>query len=221
MVATPTKPNTTQQIIGEKRVSLYDVTWDGYLQILAALPEGRGSRLTYDQGLLEISMPSEDHEFYLRLIEVFIRILVYELGMKMKTMGSTTMNFERQQRSSEPDCAYYFQNQPTVAGRKVDFAVDPPPDLVVEVDISHTDIDKNRLYASFGVPEFWRYDGRRLRIFVLVDGNYEERQQSPTFPWVTKADLYKFLAQAQQDEMAAERTFRAYIQTQIKPGQVD
>lgn len=221
MVATPTKPHTKSQTIGEKRVTLYDVTWDGYLQILAALPDSRGSRLTYDQGRLEISMPSEDHEFYLRLIERFIIVLVYELGMKMKTMGSTTMNFEQQQRSSEPDCAYYFQNQPTVAGRKVDFAVDPPPDLVVEVDISHADIDKNRLYSAFGVPELWRYDGRRLSIFVLVDSNYEEQQQSPTFPRVTKEDLYDFLAQAQQDEIEAERTFRAYLQTQIKPGRVD
>lgn len=32
--------------------------------------------------------------------------------------------------------------------------VDPPPDLVVEVDITHTDINKNSFYASMGVPEF-------------------------------------------------------------------
>ncbi|MGA1621481.1 MAG: Uma2 family endonuclease [Synechocystis sp.] len=220
MVATPTQQNPTQSI-GEKRVTLHDVTWEGYLQILGSLPQRRGARLTYDQGLLEITMPSEDHEFYLRLIEVFIRVLVYELGLKLKTMGSTTINFEQQKRGSEPDCAYYIQNQPRVAGRKVNFAIDPPPDLVVEVDISHTDIDKNRFYSGLGVPEFWRYDGQRLNIFVLVDGHYEEQDQSPTFPLVTKTNLYTFLAQAQQDEIEAERTFRVYVQTQIKPGMVD
>ena len=217
MVATPTKLSTTQQASGEKRVTLHHVSWEGYLQILDALPQSRGARLTYDQGTLEITMPSEDHEFSLRLIEVFIRILVFEMGMKIKTMGSTTMNRETLRRGSEPDCAYYIENQPKVAGRTINFAVDPPPDLVVEVDISHTDIDKNRFYSGLGVPEFWRYDGQRLRIYCLVDGNYEEREQSPIFPWVTKTDLYQFLAQAEQDEIEAERTFRAYVQTQIKP----
>lgn len=216
MVTTPIKPQISPAY-GEKRVTLRGLTWEGYLQILQALPQSRRARLTYDQGTLEITMPSEEHEFSLRLIEVFIRVLVYEMGLKMKTMGSTTMNVEQQERGAEPDCAYYIQNQSQVAGRKVNFAVDPLPDLVVEVDITHTDIDKNRFYSGLGVPEFWRYDGQRLRIYCLVDGNYEEREQSPIFPGVTKTDLYQFLAQAQQDEIEAERTFRAYVQSQIKP----
>ena len=51
-----------------------------------------------------------------------------------------------------------------MAGKTVDLRSDPPPDIVVEVDITHTDIDKNRLYASLGVPEFWRFDGDVWRI---------------------------------------------------------
>ena len=145
-------------LLGEKRVSLRGISWQSYQQILHALPQSRGARLTYDRGILEITMPLETHEFSLRLIEVFIRILVMEMGMKIKTMGSTTMDREDLQRGSEPDCAYYIQNQPKVTGRIVDFTQDPPPDLVVEVDITHTDIDKNKLYASMGVPEFWRYE---------------------------------------------------------------
>jgi Uma2 family endonuclease len=43
-----------------------------------------------------------------------------------------------------------------VAGRRIDFATAPPPDLVVEVDITSTDLDKTRLYAALGVPELWR-----------------------------------------------------------------
>ena len=70
--------------------------------------------------------------------------------MDMKTMGSTTLDQETLDRSAEPDDAYYIQNQPLVSGRDVDLAKDPPPDLVVEVDITHTDIDKLRLYAAMG-----------------------------------------------------------------------
>lgn len=80
------------------------------------------------------------------------------------------------------DNAYYLQNQPQVAGRKVDLRRDPPPDLVVEVDIISTDIDKNRLYASLGVPKFWRYNRRDWQIFQLQDGDYQECDRNPSFP---------------------------------------
>lgn len=70
-------------------------------------------------------------------------------------------------RSAESDDAYYIQNQPLVAGRDVDIDQDPPPDLAVEVDITHTDIDKLQLYAAMGVPEFWRHNGETWRIYCL------------------------------------------------------
>ena len=198
---------------GENRVALRGISWLSYQQILHALPNSRAARLTYDRGILEITMPLETHEFSLRLIERFIIILVMEMGMKLKTMGSTTMDREDLQRGAEPDCAYYIQNQPKVAGKIVDFSQDPPPDLVVEVDITHTDIDKNKLYASLGVPEFWRYNGQALKIYTLQESEYVECDRSPTFPWMQKEYLYNFLEEAQQDEIAAEVKFRDFVKT--------
>jgi Uma2 family endonuclease len=202
--------------IGEKRVTLRHLTWQAYQQILTALPETRAARLTYDRGILEISVPSEEHEFSGRLIERFILILIVELGMKLKTMGSTTLDREDLDRGAEPDNAYYIQNRLQVAGRKVDLKQDPPPDLIVEVDITHTDIDKNRFYASMGVPEFWRFNGKAWFIFQLEAGSYREVEHSPTFPGVEKADLYRFLAQAQQDEVEAEVTFRGWVKENLQ-----
>jgi len=203
--------NQPQILAGEQRVAFYDVSWDNYLQIFKALPQHRRSRLCYESGILEFTMPLEDHELFLRLIERFIFTLVSELDMNIKTMGSTTMNREDIQQGAEPDCAYYIQNQPLVAGRKVNFAIDPPPDLVVEVDITHTDINKNLLYATISVPEFWHYNGRVLQIFYLENGYYQEINQSLTLPIFKKEDLYNFLAEAYQNEVGAERRLRAYI----------
>ncbi|MBG0748266.1 MAG: Uma2 family endonuclease [Planktothrix agardhii KL2] len=213
MVATA--PPIQQSLVGEKRVTLRGLTWQGYQQILHALPESRAARLTYDHGILEISMPLESHEFALRLIERFIIILIFEMGMKIKTMGSTTLNREDLDRGAEPDNAYYIQNQAKVAGRTVNLAEDPPPDLVVEVDITHTDIDKNRLYAAIDVPEFWSYNGQEWRIYQLQEKTYQECDRSPTFPGVKKEYLYHFLAKAQQDEIEAEKEFRSLIQEKI------
>jgi Uma2 family endonuclease len=95
-------------------------------------------------------------------------------------------------RGAEPDNAYYIQNQAKVAGRNVDLQTDPPPDLVVEVDITPSDIDKNQLYASMGVPEFWRFNGRIWKIYQLQGNSYAEVEKSPTFPIVEKTNLYLF-----------------------------
>jgi Uma2 family endonuclease len=199
---------------GEKRVTIRGVTWQGYQDMMKALPDGRSARLTFDNGTLEIVMPLESHEQSSELIGLFIRILVVEMGLKLKSMRSTTLERQDLQRGAEPDNAYYIQNQSLVAGRPVDLSQDPPPDLVVEVDITNTDINKNQLYASLGVPEFWRFDGQILRIFQLTNGQYQEVSCSPTFPKVAKTDLYRFLEQAQMDEVAAETSFRQWVREQ-------
>ena len=107
MVTTLTPKPKTMPIVGEKRVTLRGITWQGYQDILRALPDSRSARLTFDNGVLEIAVPLQIHEFSGRLIELFIRILVFELGLKLKTMGSTTLNREDLNRSAEPDNAYY------------------------------------------------------------------------------------------------------------------
>jgi len=199
----------------EKRIALHGLTWQAYQQILDALPQSRAARLTYDCGTLEITMPLENHEFASEMIGLFIRILVGEMDLKLKSMRSTTLDREDLNRGAEPDNAYYIQNQPMVSGRNVNLSVDPAPDLVVEVDITHTDIDKNRLYAAIGVPELWRYNGLEWRIYQLQGDTYTEFDRSPTFTCVEKVDLYHFLEQASQDEIEAERIFRALIKTRL------
>lgn len=173
MVSTPPIPpivahaQPVAKPIGERRVLFRYLDWHRYQTLRQVLGENRVMRFTYDQGLLEVTMPLEDHEFAVRLIERFILILIVELGMKLKTMGSTTLDREELDRSAEPTTpnAYYIQNQALVAGRNINLAKDPPPDLVVEVDITHTDINKLRFYASMGISEFWRYNGETWRIY--------------------------------------------------------
>jgi Uma2 family endonuclease len=210
-----TKSLSIPPAIGEKRVTFNHLNWQSYQQILHALPQSRSARLTYDRGKLEITMPLEDHEFAVRLIERFIYFLVTEMGLKIKTMGSTTLEREDLNRSPEPDNAYYIQNQPLVAGRTVKLESDPPPDLVVEIDMTHTDIDKLRLYASLGIPEFWRYNGTVWRIYQLQEQQYLEVEASPTFPWVPKQKLYEFLALALQDEVEAESQLRTWLRSLV------
>ncbi len=214
MVIAAPEPKIELPIVGEQRVALRGLSWEAYLQILNALPQSRGSRLTYDDGILEITVPSELHEFSGRLIERFISTLIELMDLRMKTMGSTTMNYPNLKKGAEPDNAYYIQNQDLVKGREVDFSQDPPPDLVVEVDITPTDIAKNRFYSSLGVSELWRFNGNIWRIYQLQEDVYVEVEASPTFPQVPKERLYTFLEEAKEDEIEAVRSLRSWWQSQ-------
>lgn len=210
LIEAPLKP------IGEKRITFRGLDWQSFKQIQSLLAKCTRARFTYDNGTLEITMPLEAHERCVRLIELFIRILVVELGMKLKTMGSTTLDREDLLKSAEPDNGYYIQNYSLVADHEVDLNVDPAPDLVVEVDITNSDLNKNALYASMGVAELWRFNGRELQILQLTAGNYVESDRSPTFPLVSKTDLYQFLELAWHDEVAAEVNFRHWIRQQLQ-----
>lgn len=205
-VRSPTLP------YGEQRVVFHHLSWDDYLAMLAAVGDNRSARITYDKGKLEITMPLQAHEFAGEMIALFIRILVEEFELEVMSMGSTTLNYPKLEKGAEPDKGFYIQNHHLVAGKTVDLAEDPPPDLVVEIDITHTDIDKLAMYAAMGIKEFWRFDGEHLRIYRLLNGVYEEDTTSPTFPKISKERLYQFLSECKKSETTASRNFRKELQ---------
>jgi len=65
----------------------------------------------------------------------------------------------------------------------IDLATDPPPDLVVEVDITHPSLDKFPIYASLRVPEVWRHDGEPCSFFACVVSVIRRRRIAVCFPW--------------------------------------
>lgn len=207
---------STETMLAEQRLTLNNVSWDTYEKILDAFGEHRAVRLHYDEGVLEFMVPLEAHENPSDIIGAFIRRLVVDSGFDIKSMASTTLRRKELQKGAEPDKCFYIQNESKVRGREVDLEKDPPPDLVVEVDITHTDIDKNQLYAKFGVPEFWRFNGQSLTIYQLREGQYEEVDKSLSLPWIDKALFYEYLNNCKTlGEAQALRQLSAWIASHL------
>ncbi|MBD2307587.1 Uma2 family endonuclease [Chroococcidiopsis sp. FACHB-1243] len=205
-----------ETLLAEKRVAFYHIDWRSYEKILEALGERRAARITYYQGTLEIVTPLEEHESAHDRLGILIHILTEELNLNIKSMASTTLKIPTLKIGAEPDKCYYIQNEPAVRGKRVDLSIDPPPDLILEVDITHTDINKNQLYQEMQVPEFWRYNGKILTIYLLERDRYRESETSPTFPSLTKSIIYEFLAQCHtQGEAQTKRAFRAKLREQF------
>ncbi len=183
--------------IHESRVVLPNVRWDTYEHLLSDLENCTAPRLTYDRGDLEITSPTPKHERLNDAVKIVVNIIAQECGIEAVGFGSTTFRREDLERGFEPDSCFYFQNESLVRDKgRLDLTVDPPPDLVVEIDITSPSLDKFSIFAQLGVPEVWRYDGTTLGIFHLEAGSYVERQSSGVLPVVTNAVLTDFLSES-------------------------
>ncbi|MDX2098662.1 MAG: Uma2 family endonuclease [Leptolyngbyaceae cyanobacterium bins.59] len=201
----------------DQRVVLHGVSWQTYKLLLTELGDRRSSRLAYDEGVLEITMPSDRHETNTHLLERLVDVLTEELDRPVKCFRSTTLNRDDLQKGAEPDSCYYIQSVSRIVGRTIDLDRDPPPDLVIEVDISSPSSRKFQIYQSLGVPEIWRYRKNTVEIHQLQDGNYVMCQQSPTFTFISTSILNQFLQDAEtQDDTALIRTWRRWVRDRLQ-----
>ena len=204
--------------LAEQRVILSNISWQTFEQLLKELGDNRASRLAYDEGILEIMTPLGRHENNNRFIESLIGVIADELNLNLKRFGSLTLKRSKKLKGAEPDSCYYLQNEPLVRSKQeIDLDNDPPPDLVLEIDITSGSLDKRPIYAAIGVPELWRYNGNKLEVFVLQpsDRDYQSLTQSPTFPWMPLDVIPRFIRQSLVDgETATLRAFRAWVREQ-------
>jgi Uma2 family endonuclease len=209
MVATST--------LAEQRTILHNISWETFETLLEETGEDRGSRFAYDCGTLEIMTPLYEHENPKIQFDRFIVALAEELEIEVKSAGSTTLKRKIVNRGIEPDNCYYIQNEPAVRGRQeLDLETDPPPDLAIEIDISSSSVDKLGIYSALGVPELWRYNGRVLKFYQLVEGEYAEREFSVAFPLVSVTDMSRFIEQSKTSgEIALVKSFRAWVREKV------
>ncbi len=204
-------------ILSSQRILLEGVSWTTYQTVLAELGDHRSARLAYDRGLLEITIPSDFDETRTKLLERMIEALTEELDLPIKGFRSTTLNREDLSQGAEPDSCYYIQNAGKIQGRSLDLERDPPPDLILEVDISSPSKKRMAIYAQIGTPEIWRYVKGGVKIYGLEEGGYVLQESSPSFSFVSAARINGFLADADaQDENALVRAWRKWIRQELK-----
>lgn len=178
----------------DHRVVFHDVPWQTYWGLLNARGEGR-VRLTYYRGVLEIMTLSKLHEILSEILDNLVKVLVREYGLEVQSAGSMMMHAEELQTGGEADKTYYIRQERAVREREeYDSTIDPPPDLVVEVDLSSSSSRRMLVFAELGIPELWQYDGDRLVFMSLrEDGEYHAIGESLSFPGLSATDLQSFL----------------------------
>jgi Uma2 family endonuclease len=189
---------------------LYDVSWGQYQALLEAVGDRR-LRHSYDRGILEVMSPRKDHDWVKVLIGRMIEELSLAAGIEIQSVGSTTLGKPLARRGLEPDESYYIANEPKVRGKKTyDPDRDPPPDLVVEVDVTSSSVPRMPLFASLGVPEVWRHDNGIVSFHRLTKTlRYAAIRRSVAFPFVEPADIAQFLDHS--SSMGENALIRSFI----------
>jgi Uma2 family endonuclease len=196
------------------------VSWEDYEQLLADLGDDYHVRVSYACGWLEIMSPLPEHGEFAEVVQDIAREITRELGVKLEARGSMTIRSVWQSKGAEPDTCFYMQNAARIIGkRSLDFNTDPPPDIVVEIDLTNASQSKFPIYAALGVPEIWRYDGSQAYFYHLSAEQYVETSHSRAFPFLTSTVLAQFIAQSKTEgQDAALDAARAWVRVHKAPG---
>src|SRR5271157_3461732 len=198
-------PARTTEIEGDQCVVLRDIGWKGYTTLLRIRGERSIPRMVYLDGNLALMSPSFTHEYLKERLGILITEVVVGLIIPCIPSGSTTFRRRAKQGGLEGDQTYYLANLGRIRGKKkISLRVDPPPDLAIEVVISHEADDAVEVYRRFRVPEVWICDESQLTILLLQqNGRYVSAERSHAFSFLTASEIHSWVSRSQDSSDTA------------------
>jgi len=176
-------------------ILLHNIRYDTYEQLTQDTLDRAVPRMAYHKGTLELMSPSSSHEDIKQLFVDIADAWAEARDVDIFLAGSTTFRKRGLPEGFEADASFYIANADAISRqRAIDLDMDPPPDLIVEVDLSSSSMSKFPIYAALGVPEVWRYVDGQVHIHLLADAAYSESHRSAAFAGLTVNDLTQLIA---------------------------
>lgn len=184
----------------DQRIAINGVRWKDYVILREAL-DTPGLRMTFCEGVLEIMVPSREHELHKTSIARLIELYALERDLPLIGYGSTTFRKEGAARGAEPDECYRLGSMM----KDGEF-----PDVVLEVIHTSPLLDKLHVYTGFAVPEVWLFKAGAFELHALREHQggqaYERVQRSAILPDLDFALIASFATR--EDQHVALRELR-------------
>jgi Uma2 family endonuclease len=212
-IATAEYLETAIQLPPGARLTLCGVEWEEYERLLEQLGDSLHARISYSDGRLEIMSPSNRHEKIRSLINSLVHTTCYELDMDWLSLGSVTLKKQPSGKGVEADDCFYFAAAGAIIRQdRLDLTADPAPDIVVEIDLTTESTWKLEIYASFLIPEVWRYVKDRLEILELAGQQYRPAEASRFLPVLDPQRITQFITECQSNgHLEAQRALRSWL----------
>jgi Uma2 family endonuclease len=201
------------------------VTWEGYVAINDAVVDPPNLRMIYCDGRLTLLTESRKHGWYGERLSQLVVALAEGLEMAWEDAASATYRRQEKKGGVEGEKTFYFgEHAELMSGAQdIDLDVQPPPDLAIEVEVSHPADDAVIVWGRLGVPEVWRFDPvakefgfwRRRK-----NGTYARAKRSRIFPMLTPRDILDQMRLA--DQMGAGKwhaRLARWVREEIVPRQ--
>lgn len=183
-----------------QRLILQNISWEFYERLLNEFKSSNALHFAYDNGILEIEAPLYKHERPTEILRDLVTNICIEKEIDLINAGKTTFRRTAKAKGVEPDSCFYIQNESKIRGlRDLDLSKDPPPDLVIEVDVTSPSLDKLPIYAGLGVPEVWLYKSEKVEFLTLVGEKYQKIENSTALPMLSSDEANEFLQKGLQE----------------------
>ncbi|MBD2440646.1 Uma2 family endonuclease [Nostoc sp. FACHB-110] len=145
-------------------------SWQDYQLLSEQLGDRSLPRIKYRPGEILLMAPLPEHGRDASFLGFIVAALLDHLNCIYESFTPITMSLP-EFSGIEPDFCFYIENARAVVGKKrIDWLNDPPPDLVIEIDVtSYTNVDD---YLPYQVPEVWLLKNQQLLIYRLQGENY-------------------------------------------------
>ena len=182
--------------------------------------EGRPVFVTYYKGKLEVVTTSFLHERIAFVLHTMIKTLAEESDTPLVTAGRATLRDQDLDEGVEADVSFYVANAHRMQRKRViNLAVDPPPDLAIEVEVTRRLGERRLIYRDMGVPELWRYADGELIVLLKQGDEYVAADRSPTFPQLSPREMAEFVAAGiEADETPWGKGFRRRVRELLAAG---
>jgi Uma2 family endonuclease len=154
-------------------------TWEDYCQLRDSRGDGSIPRLKYHPGEILLMSPLPRHGREANILADIVKVLLESQDRNYEAFTPITMDLP-EVSGIEPDYCFYIDNWQAVVGKdRIDWQLDPPPDLVIEIDV--TSYTSELDFLPYNVPEVWLFKNDRLTIYQLADGQYRVSENSRYF----------------------------------------
>jgi Uma2 family endonuclease len=155
-------------------------SWQDFCQLRDSRGDGSIPRLRYRHGEILLMSPLPRHGREANIIADIVKVILESQDRNYEAFTPITMELP-EVGGIEPDYCFYIDNWQAAVGKdRIDWEVDLPPDLAIEIDV--TSFTSELDFLPFNVPEVWLFKKYRLTIYQLADGKYDVSTNSRYFP---------------------------------------
>ncbi|MGC8711538.1 MAG: Uma2 family endonuclease [Leptodesmis sp.] len=173
-------------------------TWQDYCALRDSRGDGSVPRIKYRNGEILLMSPLPRHRREANILADVVKALLDRENRNYEAFTPITMEIP-ESGGIEPDYCFYIDNWRSALGKdRIDWQTDPPPDLVIEIDVTTYTTAED--YLPYSVPEVWLFQKNSLQIYALQNEIYELQSCSRYFP---NTELHSLIAQVLQ--VAAEQ----------------